>query len=336
MSNPLERRYRRVLRLLPVGYRRTWEEDMVTTFLQSSDQGRPRLVERLSVVGLAVRLRLNGSHATPRWAPLYRAGHAMALLVLLYQAVAATASTAFGIALVQQSLAVDYLAPWYQSVLLWSRFVGVLWVAAFGCFVLGRFVAARLVALLAVGAAVGLSVAIVVMDGPNPEPVGTGDVSRWGWLVVSAVVVFVTPPDAKASRRLWFGAYLAGSAVVVLADRRAFVPPDAGHWQWARFGDLSNLSAVALVVALSIALVRAWANRGGSPHWLLALAIVAGGLGGMRLVRELARPIPPFGGAAAYPWVSPTLDGTLVGLAALALVAGLLAWRRVPLAPAGG
>lgn len=57
MSSPLERRYRRVLRLLPVGYRHQWEEDMVAAFMEaySSDpnadgvtSGRPPLAERLS------------------------------------------------------------------------------------------------------------------------------------------------------------------------------------------------------------------------------------------------------------------------------------------------
>ena len=35
MSGDLERRYRRVLRLLPGWYRERWEQDMVATFLDS-------------------------------------------------------------------------------------------------------------------------------------------------------------------------------------------------------------------------------------------------------------------------------------------------------------
>ncbi|OLF09981.1 hypothetical protein [Actinophytocola xanthii] len=75
--NQLERRYRRVLRLLPADYRAVWEEDMVDTFLAGvepadpeeaefvADYGRPGAAEVVSVVGLAVRLRLGGTGAVP-------------------------------------------------------------------------------------------------------------------------------------------------------------------------------------------------------------------------------------------------------------------------------
>jgi hypothetical protein len=63
-----ERRYRRVLRLLPANYRDYWGEDMVTAYM--GDGGTPSggrsLAEQISVVSLAVRLRLNGSHASWR------------------------------------------------------------------------------------------------------------------------------------------------------------------------------------------------------------------------------------------------------------------------------
>lgn len=62
----LERRYRRVLRLLPAAYRAAWEEEMVATFLESRDSddaetaeytadfGRPSCPEVASVTVLAV------------------------------------------------------------------------------------------------------------------------------------------------------------------------------------------------------------------------------------------------------------------------------------------
>ena len=65
MSGDLERRYRRVLRLLPGYYRQQWEEDMVAAFLDSSltgdpeedefitEYGRPSWPELASVAGLA-------------------------------------------------------------------------------------------------------------------------------------------------------------------------------------------------------------------------------------------------------------------------------------------
>ncbi len=68
----LEERYRRVLRLLPAGYRRQWEDDMVAAFLETmqtgdaetdeylADHGRPSLAEMTSILSLAVRLRIGG------------------------------------------------------------------------------------------------------------------------------------------------------------------------------------------------------------------------------------------------------------------------------------
>jgi PadR family transcriptional regulator, regulatory protein PadR len=76
----LERRYRRVLRLLPGWYREQWEEDMVAAFLDGwltgdpeadeyiSKAAGPGLAETASVAGLAVRLHLSGER-TPHAAP---------------------------------------------------------------------------------------------------------------------------------------------------------------------------------------------------------------------------------------------------------------------------
>jgi hypothetical protein len=73
MSSNLERRYRRVLRVLPGWYRQQWEEDMVAAFLDSwltgnneadeyiSDAAGPGWAETASVTGLAVRLYLGGT-----------------------------------------------------------------------------------------------------------------------------------------------------------------------------------------------------------------------------------------------------------------------------------
>jgi hypothetical protein len=77
MSGNLERRYRRVLRLLPGWYRQQWEQDMVAAFLDSWLTGdpetdecvlefcKPGWAETASVACLAVRLHLGGP-GTPR------------------------------------------------------------------------------------------------------------------------------------------------------------------------------------------------------------------------------------------------------------------------------
>ena len=47
MSSDLERRYRRVLRLLPGWYRQQWEQDMVAAFLDSWLTGDPAADEAI-------------------------------------------------------------------------------------------------------------------------------------------------------------------------------------------------------------------------------------------------------------------------------------------------
>jgi hypothetical protein len=48
MSGNLERRYRRVLRLLPGYYREQWEEDMITAFLDGWLTGDPETDEYIT------------------------------------------------------------------------------------------------------------------------------------------------------------------------------------------------------------------------------------------------------------------------------------------------
>jgi hypothetical protein len=95
----LERRYRRVLRLLPGYYRDKWEEDMVAAFLDSWLTGDPNednailefcaptWAEVASVVGLAVRLYLGGACAPPRYFAWGQAIRRAVLAVVLVQAV---------------------------------------------------------------------------------------------------------------------------------------------------------------------------------------------------------------------------------------------------------
>lgn len=55
MNGQLEQRYRRVLRLLPPCYRRVWEEDMLTAFLESMRTGDPEDDELAAVPLLLIR-----------------------------------------------------------------------------------------------------------------------------------------------------------------------------------------------------------------------------------------------------------------------------------------
>ena len=110
MSTALETRYRSLLRILPATYRAEWEDEMVATFLAASappgadgpdgpdgpedsedseeadlraEFGRPGWSEVVSVVGLAVRLRLPGAGYSGRPVLLGDAVRLVALIGLL-------------------------------------------------------------------------------------------------------------------------------------------------------------------------------------------------------------------------------------------------------------
>lgn len=107
MSGDLERRYRRVLRILPGYYRQQWEEDMVTAFLESSltrdpeedefvtEYGRLSWAEVASVVGLAARLYLGGAGAPRRYFAWGQAVRRAVLAVILGHAVLALGACVF-------------------------------------------------------------------------------------------------------------------------------------------------------------------------------------------------------------------------------------------------
>jgi hypothetical protein len=69
--NPLERRYRRLLRWYPPQYRMTYGDEMIGVLLAAAADGqvRPRLADTLDLVrsGLRARLRSVGTGTDPRW-----------------------------------------------------------------------------------------------------------------------------------------------------------------------------------------------------------------------------------------------------------------------------
>jgi hypothetical protein len=200
---------------------------------------------------------------------------------------------------------------------------------AFGCFALGRFVVARVLVLLVSASAIGVTATIVSINGFNPASYAIYQVSLWAWLAVSVAAVFVTPPDAHASGRLWLGAYLVGSLLTGLVAARAFVPLIAGYWRRLPFGDLTHLASAALIIAMVAALLKAWSGRHRSPRWLLALAIVAGAIGVKRLMTSFAMGPSALGGPTyAVVWL--VLAATLVCLAVACAAAGLLRLRQLP------
>ncbi|MBX6751502.1 MAG: hypothetical protein IRY85_17880, partial [Micromonosporaceae bacterium] len=118
---PAERQYRRVLKLLPAGYRQLWEEDMVSAYLDSVTDGsrRRRWGEWLAVAWLALRLRLRGSPATPRAQLWYQTVLGIAMFTTLYESLVATARVA-GLAGMITTVKVDlqganHVAYWWEG-----------------------------------------------------------------------------------------------------------------------------------------------------------------------------------------------------------------------------
>ena len=166
MSSDLERRYRRVLRLLPGWYRQQWEQDMVAAFLDSWLTGDPEADEYISKVAgpswaevasvavLAVRLHLAGP-GTPR---RYAWGQAIRRAVLAVVLVHALLAVNVLVFLVWSRRLVGWLpAPPASLVVapggVWDMvyyLVCLAWIVIFLTLALGHYRTARVLAALAI------------------------------------------------------------------------------------------------------------------------------------------------------------------------------------------
>lgn len=312
MTASLERRYRRLLRLLPAGYRQAWEEDMVSAFLQSSEGSRSpglTLGEGLSVAILAVRLRLTGSPtSTRRW---QRAAYGLAVMLLLYQALFATVGLAYVAG--QLYWRPQQIGPDDPDLWLGVAY-GLLWIAAFGCAVFGRVMAARILAPLSV---VPISLPFVVWaDRFDPRYLVVAV-----WPLLCAALTFAIPRTARPSRRLWLGAYLMGSLLLAPASALAFAPRD---WRWLQLIDLGLGWRLALLVAIIVVLATPALRR--SPGWLITLALL--GIGALVDLVGFVLPVPIYGPATpAGMVVVRSLNLVLFGLGVTCAVVGLRALR---------
>lgn len=336
----LERRYRRVLRMLPASYRQAWEEDMVATFLASmstddadeaefrADYGRPSWSEIASVATLAVRLRVGGPGIPPAslvWDEVMRAARLVALAVLLLSAVMATWGS--------------WLNPWLAGKipglpappdvrhwpvgfwdLAWSG-VDLLWVAAFLALVLGRWRAARLFAACAFVPLAGFAVRDTLAGWPV--------VARWSDVVVTALLLVTltafhrdTPPVRSAP---WLIAFAVGVALAPVAELVTVVLPPDSQWLLAGWG----LNGVLIVAATLVYLVGQAFGRRPGPSWALALALLAAAtfvvqaisLGEYAAVHTVSSPTMSLG-------VVHTVNVLLVGLLLVAFAAHDL--RQLP------
>jgi hypothetical protein len=297
MSAGLERRYRRVLRLLPRYYREQWEEDMVAAFLDSwltgdpeTDQSvlefcRPSWPEIASVAGLATRLYLGGAGTPRRYFAWGQAVRSVVLALLLIHAAAGLAGLVSVLTPGSRyrsvpvppaaMLAASPGGVWPPAV--WYV-VGFAWIVIFVELVLGHYRTAR---VLAVPAIVPSLVWLLLgqFTGRLLSPFGSW--AFWVLIDLAMVVAMGTfhrdaPPPA---RRPWLLALPAYYLLVILPQlaagvngRSAWVPDTPGLW-------------CLLVALLCLAHVpRAWSSRAGSGVWSLTLVLLAAVVGVYRIV----------------------------------------------------
>ncbi|HEX4225497.1 MAG TPA: hypothetical protein VHZ97_24240 [Pseudonocardiaceae bacterium] len=270
MNSPLERRYRRLLRILPEWYRRDRADEMVATLLEGRearlDRG-PGLAESLSVLGLAVRTRLSATAPTRAMA----AGNVARGIVLFGLAIA-------GITAVDRLYDWAYFtakgypanfAPLHMSVLL----LGYLAVpATFTAVMLGRVRLARVLGILTLIPGASM---IMVAGRAGYWDMVTNDViaNITLWLAVLCLFFAVGRVVRRASPLWWWA---AGVAVVFgLGDSWVDTTPMTGTtadlW-WAFAHDTVPGWVVALGCVSYLLAIRKRFDRAGSGALTLSAA----------------------------------------------------------------
>ncbi len=326
MSSDLERRYRRVLRLLPGWYRARWEEDMVAAFLDSWMTGDPAADEYIrkaagpssaevaSVARLAVRLHLTGPGTARRhaWGQAIRRA---VLAVLLVHAVLAVDILAF---LALSRRLVGWLPEPPASLLTpspstaWATaycLVTAAWIVIFLTLVLGRYRTARVLAALAI---VPSLVALLQAQytGIMPAPFGPWDF--WVLLDLTPVLAMAAfHRDAPPVPRLpWLLALPAGYLLVYgpLLTLQA-----TGNSAW--LPDFPGLCCMLVALACLAHVPRAWSRHvTGTGLWSLALVMLAAVAGAYRIASLTSYVNDPH-------LIAVSLAELLMLLAAVALVA---------------
>ncbi len=295
MSSNLERRYRRVLRLLPGWYRQQWEQDMIAAFLDSWLTGdpetdecvlefcKPGWAETASVAGLAVRLHLGG----PRTARRYAWGQAIrraVLAVLLVHAVLAVNVLGF---LVWSRRLVGWLpAPPASLVVapggVWDAvyyLVSVTWMVTFVTLALGHYRTARVLAALAI--VPGL-VALLQAQLTGIQPAPFGPWIFWVLAGLAPVLAMTTfhrdaPPPAPAP---WLLALPAGY-LLVYGPLMALQATGNSAW----LPDFPGLCCILVSLACLSHAPRARSGRAAwTGLWSLTLILLAAVAGAYRIV----------------------------------------------------
>jgi hypothetical protein len=325
----LERRYRRVLRLLPGWYRQRWEQDMVAAFLDSwltgdpdEDEGvlefcRPGWAEVASVAGLAVRLHLGGA-GTPRRYAWGQAIRRAALAVLLVHAVLAVDILVF---LERGRTLVGWLPalPAQPATLMTASPAGVwttvyylvssAWIMIFVTLALGHYRTARVLASLAI--VPGL-VALIQAQLTGIMPARFGPWNFWILIDLAPVLAMTafrrdSPPTASRS---WLLALPVG---YLLMYGPLLALQATGNSAW--LPDFPGMCCVLVSLACLAHAPRAWSRQtAGSGVWSMTLALLAAVAGAYRIVSLTGYLNDPH-------LITVSLAELLIVLAAVALVA---------------
>ncbi len=295
MSSALERRYRRVLRLLPGWYRHQWEEDMVAAFLDGWLTGDPEAdeyigeaagpgwAETVSVAGLAVRLYLGGA-ATPRrpyaWSQATRNA---VLAVILLHAGRGLAALTF---LAWSRHWVGWIPGPPGSIVnasppgVWvvgGYLIDYGWIVAFLTLALRHYQTARIIAALITVLDLVWLLQHAISD---TLPLPFGQWAYWALLDLGVVLAMTAfrrdaPP---AARRSWLLA-LPASYLLVWVPLLALQVTGNGVW----LPDLSGLCCI-LVALACLAHTPRIRSRPRSGVWSLTLTLLAAVAGVDRLV----------------------------------------------------
>jgi hypothetical protein len=288
MSSNLERRYRRVLRLLPGWYRRQWEQDMVAAFLDGwltgdadadeyiSKAAGPGWAETASVVGLAVRLYLGGAGDPRRRFAWGQAARNAVLAMLLVHAVQGVAALAF-LAWTRRwvgwipgpAITVNASPPGTWTVA--GYLADYAWIVAFLTLVLRYYLTARIIAALVTILDLVWVLQHVIAGN---LPLAFGQWAYWVLLdVVPVLAMAAFHRDAPAApRRPWL---LALPAIYLLVwvpllalqmtGNAAWVPDFSGlccvlvalaclaHAPWIRFRPRSGVRSLTLTLLATVA-----------------------------------------------------------------------------------
>jgi len=346
----LERRYRRVLRLLPAAYRGAWEEEMVATLLarMATDDpeeaeyrdccGRPPRSEVASIVGLAVRLRLGGMDAPPRsrlWGQAVRLAAVVALLAFAVPAARGGWQLLWHAGwLPWPALPADVMDlthPWagwqVAGTVAWLP-----WVFAYLALVAGRRRWAGALAGLGLLMPFALDLLLAVAT-PDPFPPTSMPYTWLMAIVATGVVVLALVAgfhrDAPPLRPgPWLLALAAGvaadTAVTFLALGRQVVHHHAL--------DLPGMWSIALVVVGGAHLAASGRRRPArAPEWALALALLAATLLVLRVVSLVEYTLTA--GAAFEPGLAVLHSAQAVAVLAVGLPLAVRAARSVGAAP---